>query len=85
MQDVYRRVYVSVQYQPTIWTGMDTVCKRFLDQFTAVRTHLRGIARVNQNDGSASFYRGAPSQADKLRPRYIHDALSHTTAFAHFL
>ncbi len=85
VQNVYCSVHISIQHKLTVRALVGTLRQVFRNQFAAARTHLGRVAGIYQNDGSASFCRGADCQADKLRPRNIHDAFSHSTAFAHFL
>ena len=83
MQDIDRSVHVPIQYQTTIRAGMRALRQTFLYQFAALRTHFRRITGVYQDDGSASFYRFADCQADKLCPCYIQNAFSHASTTAH--
>ena len=85
MQDIYRSVHIPIQHKPTIRASVGTFPQGFLNQFAALRTHFRRIAGVYQNHSSASFFRFADCHTDELIPRYIHNALSHSTALAHFL
>ncbi len=87
MQNVYCRIHISVQHQPTVWAFVGSLRECFRNQFAAARTHLGYITGVKQNNGSASLCRFVDSHLDKLCPRDIHNAFSHTTPLArsHFL
>ena len=83
MQDIDRSVHLPIQHKPTMRAQVGTLRQGFLYQFTALRTHFGCVAGVYQNNTPASFCRFANRQADKLAPRYVQDAGSHPTAFAH--
>ena len=69
LENIDRRIPISVHYQPTIRAGMGAVAQCLGNQLTAARTHLGRVVRVYQHDTSASFCRFADSHFDKLRPR----------------
>jgi len=64
---------------------MGAVAQCLDNQLTTGRAHLGRIAGVHQNDRSTSFFRFADSHSNKLTPRYVHNALTHPTAFADLL
>lgn len=60
-------------------TGVNTLGQVFLDNFTAARTHLRGVVWINKYHTPTStfcFVRSVPYQ---LVPRSITDAFVHAT------
>ena len=63
--------------------GMDTLAQRLGDKLATGGAQLGGVARVYQNDSSASFCRFADGHMGELRPRHIQDAFAHPTALAH--
>ena len=85
LKNVDRRIPIPIHHQPTMRAGMGAVAQSLLNQFATGRTHFGRIAGVHQDDRSASFCRFADGHPNKLRPRYIHNAFTHPTAFAHFL
>ena len=83
MENIYRSVHIPVQHKPTLRTVVRALGQIFCNQFAAARTHFGRVARIHQQDSSASFFRFTDCQADELRPRNIHYAFSHASAFAH--
>src|SRR4051794_22019270 len=81
VQDIERRILVPIHHQPTMWASMGAHAQCLLYEFTAVGTHLRGIAGIDQDDGSASFCRFADRHTDELSPRHIRDAFAHSAPF----
>ncbi len=69
MQDIERRIRITIHHQPAVGTGMDALAQLLLDQFTAMGAHLGRVAGVHQDDHSASFCRFADRHTDELRPR----------------
>ena len=87
MQDIERRIPVPIHHLPAVRAGMDALAQLLLDQFAAERAQLGCVARVDQDDGSASFCRFADRHADKLVPRHVHNTLAQRAPFtrAHLL
>lgn len=85
LKDSDRRIGISIHHRLTMRAGMRALTQRLLDQFAATGTHLRRIARVNQNDTPASFFHFGDGHSNKLRPRHVHNAFSHPAALAHLL
>jgi hypothetical protein len=83
LQDIERRIRITIHDQPTMRAGMGTVTQFLLDQFTAMGAHLGRVAGVDQDDCSASFCRFADRHTNELRPRYIHDAFAHSAPASH--
>jgi hypothetical protein len=55
LQNVDRRIPISIHHRPTMRAGMRAVAQCLGNHFAAARTQLGGIARVYQYDTSASF------------------------------
>jgi hypothetical protein len=61
---------------------MQTLIMLFGNKFAALGTPLGRVLGVDQDDGSASFFRFANRHADELIPSRVHDALSHAALVA---
>jgi hypothetical protein len=78
LQNIERRILISIHYQPTVGTSVGALAEFLFDQQATLRAHLGCVAGVHQNDRPASLFRFADRHADKLAPRHIHDAFAHT-------
>ena len=79
VQDVSRRVFVSVQLSPAVGAGVPPDREIFADQEAAAATGLGGIARGDLDDGAASFFRFACTQSRQCSPGRIKDTFVQAT------
>ncbi len=85
LQDVDRRIHIPIQDHPTFRATMRARAQYLGYHLATVRAHLGCVARVYQDDRSASFCRFADCHTDKLSPRHIHYAFAHSATFTHLL